>query len=77
MLLQVENGQLLLPFPEMAMDLYWLPDVDQNEREDLRRRLVDVWSIEFFVNRRQDILDACEVSHYDAHYTYQRKSPFE
>lgn len=66
MVLQVENGQLLLPFPEMAMDLYWLPDVDQNEREDLRTRLVDIWSMEFFVNRRQDILDACEVSHNDA-----------
>ena len=68
MVLEVERGQLLLPFPEMAMDEYWLPGVDQSEREDLRKRLMDIWSLEFFINRRQDILDACEVSHYDAIY---------
>ena len=66
MVLQVERGQLLLPFPEMAMDPYWLPDVDQSEREDLRRRLMDVWTLEFFTRRRLDILESCEVSHSDA-----------
>ena len=63
----MEQGQLLLPYPEMAMDPYWLPDVDQAAREDLRKRLMDIWSLEFFVNRREDILDACEVSQNDAY----------
>ena len=62
----MERGQLLLPYPEMAMDPYWLPDVDQSAREDLRKRLMDIWSMEFFVNRREEILEACEVSHNDA-----------
>ena len=65
-MIQVERGQLLLPYPEMAMDPYWLPEVDQAAREDLRKRLMDIWSLEFFVNRREDILDACEVSQNDA-----------
>ena len=66
-MIQVERGQLLLPYPEMAMDPYWLPEVDQAAREDLRKRLMDIWSLEFFVNRREDILDACEVSQNDAY----------
>ena len=64
MVIQPEQGQLLIPYPDMAMQEYWLPDALPEERLALRTRLCEVWSLEYLVRRREDLYEACEVRYH-------------
>ena len=62
MVIQVERGQLLLPYPDMVMDETWLPEASQADREALRIRVSEFWSLDYMIRRREDIIEACKVN---------------